>query len=345
MRIAICHPSIPFMRGGAEILVEGLYEELINRHHAVELVKIPFQWYPPYKILDSVLSWKLIDLTESNGEKIDLIISTKFPSYVVNHPNHVTWLFHQHRPAYDLWNFSKNDLAIHTQGNYVRQKIIELDNNVLKKVKKLYTLSKTVSQRLIKYNKIESEPLYAPVKNAKKFHNKEYGDYILFPSRISPVKRQDLLVESLKYVKQDVKCKIIGFESHKKWLDEKIKGKKYADKIELVTNVSDDELIDLYSKALAVVFIPREEDYGFITLEAFLSRKPVLTASDSGGPLEFVTDAKNGFIVEPNPKKIAEGLDRFYEDSEKTKQMGVNGFKTYQELNLSWDHVIDKLIK
>jgi len=221
MRIVLCYPTVPFMKGGAEKHVESLYQELVKRNHQVEFVKIPFKWYPPLKILDNVLSWKLLDVTESNGEKIDLVISTKFPSYVVDHPNHVTWLFHQHRPAYDLQKTKFDDLQNYPEGEYVRKKIFEIDNRALKKVKKLFTNSKNTSNRLLKYNSIESEPLYLPVPNSEKFHNKESGDYVLYPSRISPLKRQDLLVEAMKYTKSDIKCKITGYDSHQKMVKRK----------------------------------------------------------------------------------------------------------------------------
>jgi len=273
MRIALCYPIIPFMRGGAEKHVETLYHELVKRNHQVEFIKIPFKWYPPMKILDSILTWKLLDITESNGEKIDLVISTKFPSYVVDHPNHVTWLFHQHRPAYDLKDTEFDDLKDYPDGEYVRKKIMQIDNKSLNNVKKLFTNSKNTSNRLLKYNKIQSEPLYFPVPNYSKFHNEEYGDYVLYPSRISPLKRQDLLIEAMKFTKTDVKCVVTGYESHENWLKEKINDDKVRNKVDLRIGLSDEEIIDLYSKALAVVYVPQDEDLGLVTLEAFHSEK------------------------------------------------------------------------
>lgn len=305
MRILICYPKVPFVYGGTEKALDQLSKELIKRNHTVEVISVPYTWYPALKILDSALSWKLLDLTTSEGKKNDLLISTKFPSWVVDHPNHVTWMFHQHRQAYDLQNTKFDDFKHDPNGEFVRKKIIELDNKHLKKVKKVFTISKNVSERLMHFNQIESEPLYIPVPNSTKFHNKEFGDYVLFPSRISPVKRQDLLVEAMNFTKTDVKCKIIGYDDHKKWLDEKLKTSN-RDKVELLTNVSDKDLADLYAKSLGVVFLPRDEDYGFVTLEAFHSEKPVLTATDSGGPLEFVKDGINGFVVDPDPRKIAQ---------------------------------------
>ena len=41
-------------------------------------------------------------------------------------------------------------------------------------------------------------------------------------------------------------------------------------------------------EALGVIFPPLDEDYGYVTLEAMLAAKPVITCTDSGGPLEFV---------------------------------------------------------
>jgi len=116
-----------------------------------------------------------------------------------------------------------------------------------------------------------------------------------------------------------------------------------GNKVQLVTGVSDDEIIELYSKSLAVVYVPHDEDMGLVTLEAFHSEKPVLTTTDSGGPLEFVKDGINGFIVEPDPEKIALRLDEFYNNLENTKQMGKAALKTVIDLNLNWDNVIEKL--
>jgi len=331
------------MEGGAEKLVGSLFQELKQRGHQVQILKIPFKWYPPLKILDSVLIWKLLDLKEYNNEKIDLLISTKFPSYVTEHPNHVVWLPHQHRPAYDLRNTKFDDLQNDPGGEYVRKKIFEIDNKHLKKVKKIFTISKNVSRRLLEFNQIESEALYIPVSNSEKYQNKEYGNYVIYPSRITPLKRQDLLIEAMKHTKSDVKCKIIGFESNKKWVDEIMKSGMNQDKVEVLTNVSDDELIEMYSKSLAVVFLPMDEDYGFVTLEAFYSSKPVITTTDSGGPLEFVKDEENGFVVEPDPKKIAQKLDELYNNKDKTEKMGKMALKTVKDLNLNWDTVIEKL--
>jgi hypothetical protein len=101
MRVAVCAPQVPFVRGGAELMAEDLVEALRERDHDAELVTIPFKWYPGSRVLDQAFLWRLVDLTESDGRAIDRVIATKFPAYCVRHPNKVAWVLHQFRQAYD----------------------------------------------------------------------------------------------------------------------------------------------------------------------------------------------------------------------------------------------------
>ena len=99
MRIAVCAPQVPFEHGGAELFTETLVSELQKRDHEATLVTIPFKWYPGTRVLTQAFLWRLLDLEESNGRKIDLVVGTKFPSYAVRHPNKVIWCVHQFRQA------------------------------------------------------------------------------------------------------------------------------------------------------------------------------------------------------------------------------------------------------
>ena len=69
--------------------------------------------------------------------------------------------------------------------------------------------------------------------------------------------------------------------------------------------VDDDTLIRLYAECFAVFYAPVDEDYGLATVEAFQAGKPVVTASDSGGVLEFVEDGVSGCVSAPNPALMA----------------------------------------
>ena len=91
-------------------------------------------------------------------------------------------------------------------------------------------------------------------------------------------------------------------------------------------------------------YAPYDEDFGYVTVEAFLSRKPVITTADSGGPLEFVEDGTNGYVAPFEPKNIAEKIDNLFEDKEMAKRMGDLGYKKIKSMNITWDNVIKKLV-
>ena len=89
MRIAVCRPQVPFVYGGAEVVADQLVDELRARGHEAELVAVPYKWYPGTRVLDQAFLWRLLDLSESDGKPIELVIATKFPSYGIRHPNKV----------------------------------------------------------------------------------------------------------------------------------------------------------------------------------------------------------------------------------------------------------------
>ena len=78
-RVIVCEVQVPFVHGGAEYHVRALHKQLRVRGFEAELVSMPFKWYPKGEILAHAAAWRLIDLSESNGEPIDLVIGTKFP--------------------------------------------------------------------------------------------------------------------------------------------------------------------------------------------------------------------------------------------------------------------------
>jgi glycosyltransferase involved in cell wall biosynthesis len=88
--------------------------------------------------------------------------------------------------------------------------------------------------------------------------------------------------------------------------------------------------------------VPFDEDYGLATLEAFLAAKPVITATDSGGTLEFVRDQANGFVVEPDPRSIAAAIAKIDADRSLAATLGADGRELARAI--SWDAVVDRLL-
>ena len=139
-KVAILHAQVPFVTGGAELMVHALKNNLTERGFEAEIIQLPFKWYPENSLYDSMLAWRLLDLSESNGQKIDLVIGTKFPSYGAIHDNKVIWMIQQYRQVYDLYD-SKYGLINDSNGENIRKKVLHFDNVTVKEAKSIYTLS------------------------------------------------------------------------------------------------------------------------------------------------------------------------------------------------------------
>jgi glycosyltransferase involved in cell wall biosynthesis len=343
VRVAICTVKVPFVTGGAEACATGLQHALLEHGHSAEIVAIPFKWYPPDEIVRQMLIWQLLDLTEANGKTIDKVIALKFPAYLVRHPNKVVWLVHQHRQAYDLWGTEYGDLHGH-EGGRVREIIMQADNRALGEARKVFTISQNVSARLLKYNRIASQPLYPPVKQREAFFCGDYGDYIFCPSRLDALKRQHLLIEAMSLVKSDARCVVAGQGAHERELRRFIASLGLGAKVEIVSGATDEQIAGYYANSLAVFFGPFQEDYGFVTIEALYSRKAVITLTDSGGPLEFIRDGLNGMVVAPTAETIAEAVDTLFKDRARARAMGEQSYQLAGELQLDWPHVVKSLL-
>ncbi|KGR90044.1 hypothetical protein CD30_13800 [Ureibacillus massiliensis 4400831 = CIP 108448 = CCUG 49529] len=341
-KIAICHSQVPFVSGGAEIHVEQLYLNLRQRNFDVDIIKIPFKWYPKEEILKHAFLWRMLDLTESNGEEIDLVIGTKFPSYGIQHPNKVTWLIHQFRQVYDLYGTEYSDFKGTPEDIAIKTGISQFDNVALSESKKIYTNAQNTKNRLKKFNGIDSEVLYHPPKHVGKYYNENEEPYILSVGRLDKLKRIDLLIQAMRYTDTKVKCVIGGKGPEETYLKELVEKYNLHDRVKFLGFVEDEELLRLYANCLGVYYAPLDEDYGYITLEAFLSKKPVITCFDSGGVLEFVKNDVNGYICDVNSEIIAAKINCLINNSTiKIKEFGQNGYDMVK--NITWDNVVDEL--
>lgn len=341
--ICICTAQVPFVKGGAEILVQSLYEQLKLRGYSAEIVQIPFKWYPEDQIINSILAWRMIDLSESNGQKIDLVIPTKFPSYVVKHENKVTWLVHQFRQIYDQYGTKYSDFTESGEDTLIKNKIIEIDNLTLKESRSVYTIAKNTTNRLKRYNHIEGETLYHPPKHIGKYYCNNFENYILSVGRLENVKRVDLLIRALKYCNSDIKAVIAGTGPYRKELEKLAASTGVSERVQFLGYVEDNELLKLYSNAFSVFFAPFDEDYGYITLEAFLSKKPVITCDDSGGVLEFVVNNRNGFVCSTQPEALGQAIQKLWDCKSLCIDFGETGYEKVKDI--TWDNVVEKLTK
>jgi glycosyltransferase involved in cell wall biosynthesis len=196
MRIAVCSPQVPFAHGGAEVLAERLTEELQARGHEAALVTVPFKWYPGQRVLTQAFLWRMIDLDEVDGRPVDLVIGTKFPSYVVRHPNKVVWLVHQFRQAYELDGTELGQFGADPVDRATRRAIHRLDRAALGEAKARYTISRNVAERLERTLGLDAEVVLPPPQDLD-FRCDEYGDFILSVNRLDRAKRIDLLLDAV----------------------------------------------------------------------------------------------------------------------------------------------------
>lgn len=337
MDVLVCGAQMPFMRGGAEQHQENLVDALREAGHQAELVRIPVAWEKG-RLFDSPLAWRLAPVTA------DLVIATNFPSYFVRHPNKVVWLFHQHRGAYDGaevgadWSdFGLDDTAMEEQ-----RLLTQWDSVALGEAVRLFTTSGVVADRLARYNGLSGQPLYHPPPLADKLRPGEFGDYVLAVHRFESNKRPGLLVEALAQATSPVRAVLVGRGELRDEVGARAEQLGVGSRVELPGFVSDTELVDLYAEALAVVYAPLDEDYGYVTLQAFRAGKPVVTAVDAGGVLEWVRDGVTGLVTDGTPAGIADAVDRLHRDRDLARRLGTAGRELVRDL--AWGPVLDKLL-
>ena len=323
-------------------MTEGLKNALLSNGHNVEIITIPFKFFPQKDIQKNIEIWKNQDFQNFSGYSIDKLISFQFPAYYANHPNKTIWLMHQHRAVYDQYNSNNTN----TQLEELKSIIIANDKEELIKHNSIYSMSKNISNRLKKYNNINSTPLYHPPANEKSFFcTDKTFDFVFYPSRLETLKRQDLLIKAMAYTKTPIKAIIAGTGGQIKVYEQLINTLNINHKVKLIGHITNEEKYKYYAHSLAVIFPPIDEDYGYITLEAMLSSKAVITATDSGGTLEFMQDQQTGFIVNPDPIELAQKLDWIYNNKQKTKQLGQNALEFYKSKNITWQNVVNKLME
>ena len=340
--ILVCEAQVPFVHGGAEFLVRELVRELKGRGFQAELVSVPFKWYPKEEILPHAAAWRLLDLSESNGRPVDLVIATKFPTYFVRHPNKITWLMHQYRAAYELAGTMFSDFH-HTEADVaLRDRIIQLDTEMLGECRSLFSIAKTITHRLQKFNGLHAEPLYHPSRLSGVLRHGPYGDYVLSVGRIESVKRVDLIVRAMRALAPGLRLLVVGEGTQRGNVERLAEEIGVQDRVVFLGAVGDQELVDLYANALAVVYPPFDEDFGYVTLESFMAHKPVITCRDSGGPNEFVRDGENGWVCDPEPEALAEAIGAADANRSRVASLGAAGYEAARQI--TWDRAIERLV-
>src|SRR5207244_9308895 len=288
----------------AESFAGDLVGELRARGHEADLVTIPYKWYPGERVLSQAFLWRLLDLSESDGRPIELAIATKFPSYAVRHPNKVVWLLHQFRQAYELDRTDLGQFGESAEDRAARRAVQRLDRVALGEARKLFATSRNVAERLERFNGLNAEVMPHPPQELP-YRTESYDDFVLSVGRLDRAKRHELLLDALA-ADSSLRCVIVGDGPDRERLEEVARSRGLDGRAHFTGRVDEEELAGLYARCLAVYYAPVDEDFGMVPYEAFLAEKPVVTTTDSGGPLEVVADRRTGLVCEPRAAALAE---------------------------------------
>lgn len=341
--IAVVTSSPPFAEGGHLVMARELVRALREDGHDTGLVVTPQNRFGRQG--SAYLAAWCTDVQLVHEErKVDQVISLRFPGYAVRHPNHVLWLNHRMREYYDLWDQFSSHLSWKGKiKERTRRAIIHrVDKYLFEKMQRRFVISGTVQARLRRFGGIESEVLYPPPPR-RAYRHDYYGEYLFGVSRLSPLKRFDLVLRALaEPIAAGIKCVIAGEGAE---LDRLIKLRSHLEldhRVQFVGRLDEAGLINHLARCRAVVFPPWNEDYGFVTVEAFMCGKPVITCHDSGGPSELVQDGENGLVTPPTPEALAAAMRRVLDNRNDVIRMGESGAR--QAAAMTWHDAIQKLL-
>ena len=343
-RIAVVTSHPPFAEGGHLVIAHGLAGALRAAGHRAAVMLTPQNRFGR-QAAAYLATWFTDVGVGHDGEPIDQVISLRYPSYAVRHPVHVCWLNHRMREYYDQWDRFGARLSWRALlKERVRQGLVHTADGYLltRNVRRLFAQSRTIQSRLERWGGIPSEVLYPPPP-PRPYRCDAHGDYLFVVSRLTPLKRVALIVEALAQPEAaGIPCVIAGDGESQPALEDQIAACGLSDRVRLIGSIGNDELLDHLARCRAVCFPPYAEDFGLVTVEAFASRKPVITCVDSGGPTELVIDRESGLVCAPAAESLADAMRRLMDDRSLAERMGEAGYRRVAEM--TWARAVEKLV-
>lgn len=342
--IIVATASPPFAEGGHLVMARELVRALRECGHESSLVVTPQNGFGQ-QASAYLAAWCTDVRTGHEGRRVDQVISLRYPAYAVQHETHVVWLNHRMREYYDLWDRFSPHLS---WKNGIKERVRRLvlhrvDKHLLtRRARRVFVISATVQARLQRWGGIPSEVLYPPPP-LRPYRCDGYGDYLFAVSRLTPLKRFDLILRALaEPVAAGITCVIAGEGGE---LDALLKLRRHLDlddRVQFVGRLDEAALIDHLARCRAVVFPPWNEDYGFVSVESFSCGKPVITCRDSGGVAELVHDEEHGLVTDPTPEALSMAMRRLMDDRNLAVRLGESG--AARAARMTWPDAVQKLL-
>lgn len=333
----------PLVEGGHLVIARALERALIDAGHRAAVVTTPSNRFGRQGAA-YLANWFTDVGRTGDGTVVDRVISLRYPSYAVRHPRHVCWLNHTMREYYDLWDEFSARLS--PQGRLkerARRALVHAADRYLlrQNVTRVMAQSETVRQRLRKWQLAEADVLHPPAP-PRPYRCETYGDHLLLVSRLSPLKRIDLVLRALAHpLAAHVRLVIGGDGEQREALMRLAAELGLGPRVTFAGHLTETDLVEQLATCRAVVFAPYSEDYGFVTVEAFASARAVITATDSGGPNELVRDRHNGLVVAPEAAALAAAMAELAADRGLAERMGQQG--RADTAHHDWAHAVRRL--
>jgi glycosyltransferase involved in cell wall biosynthesis len=222
------------------------------------------------------------------------------------------------------------------------------DERMLREARSVRVTSETVRGRLKRFNGVDAPVLHPPLGARDQYRAEDHGDYVFCPTRLSRAKRPELLVAAMRHTRSRIRLVLAGapVPRHEALrLRALVLRHGLRGRVTLLPRWIDEaEKVRLYAHARAVAYVPFDEDYGFVPLEAAASERPVVTCTDSGGTHLIVEDGASGRIVPPDPRALAAAFDALMEDDALAQRLGAGARDRLDALGLSWPAVARALL-
>jgi glycosyltransferase involved in cell wall biosynthesis len=343
-RIVVVTSTPPLTEGGHLVIARSLVRALQEAGHEAGLVLTPQNRFGRQGIA-YLANWFTDVGRSGDGRPTDMAISFRFPSYAVRHDRHICWLNHRMREYYDLWDRFYPTLSWKGRlKESARRRMVHLTDHYLltRNVTRLFAQSRNIQARLHRWGGLKSEVIYPPPPQ-RPYRCDGFGDYLFLVSRLTPLKRIDLVLRAMARPEAGAARLVVAGEGEDGPRLRALATELGVDgRVEFLGRIDEAQLVAHLARCRAVCFPPLDEDYGFVTVEAFASGKPVVACSDSGGAIELIADGQNGLVSAPAPEALSIALARIADDRAFAEQLGAAAARTAADL--TWPKAVDRLL-
>jgi glycosyltransferase involved in cell wall biosynthesis len=177
-----------------------------------------------------------------------------------------------------------------------------LEGRSVARCDRIVAISENVRRRIRRYYGRDAQVIYPPVSTAK-HRFRELGDFWLSVSRMYPEKRIELQLEIFRRLPRE-KLILVGGYSPGDLAERYLARLKPPPNVTMLGEISEEQLVDLYSRCRGFLTTAIDEDFGITPVEAMAAGKCVL-ATDEGGYRETVIDGRTGFLLPPDADSFA----------------------------------------